>query len=307
MKKIKIGGMHLVGLWEEHKGLIALLCVGGMILVLAAMAPGAWATPNQSPLRKTVPQGDVLATDVNGVEKNLFNAGEAVYVRAKNGAFAASNPVDIYVVPDAAWAVNDAIPADVSGGKETITTNANGAFDGPPYPMVWASAVAGRYDAVFDENQNGIFDGGDGVDDAVLGTGFVVVPSPTPGKIVGVIFLDNNGNGEYDAGDTPLGGVTVTLDPGQPGEQQTTTNPDGTYEFTVPQGTTHVVEALGSPWHVSEGKRQDFYEGMPPEPVPVGGYALLANRFELLASWIGLTALMGVGIAAVVVRWRRRE
>jgi len=51
------------------------------------------------------------------------------------------------------------------------------------------------------------------------------------------------------------------------------------------------------------GERQDFHEGMPPEPV--GGYALPVNRFELLAPWIGLAALMGVVGAAVVIRRRR--
>jgi hypothetical protein len=55
MRKVKIGKMSFVGLWKEHKGLMTLLFVGGVILVLAAMAPGAWATPNQSPLRGTIP------------------------------------------------------------------------------------------------------------------------------------------------------------------------------------------------------------------------------------------------------------
>jgi hypothetical protein len=218
MRKVKTSKMSFVALWKEHKGLMALLCVGGVILVLAAMAPGAWATPNQSPLRQTVPQGDVIATDPNGVEKNLFNAGEPVHVNVKNGTFAAGIPVDVYVVPDAAWNVQDPIPADVSGGKETIITNANGAFDGPPFPLVWAAAVVGRYDAVFDANQNVVFDDGDGVDDAVLGTGFVVQEAP----------------------------------------------------------------------------------------VPVGGIAILPDRFNLLAPWVGLAALMGVMVAAVVVRLRRQ-
>ncbi len=192
-----------------------------MVLVLAAMGSGAWAAPNQSPLRQTLPQGDVVATDENGVEKNLFLANESVAVNVKNGSFTPGSQVDIYIVLDAAWNEGDAITADVSGGVDTVTVNANGAF-GPPPPVVWpAPLTPGRYDIVFDANRNVVFDAGDGVDDAVLGTGFVV-------------------------------------------------------------------------------------EAVPPPPVPVGGIAILPNRFELLAPWIGLAALMGVVVAAVVVRLRRQ-
>ena len=146
---------------------------------------------------------------------------------------------------------------------------------------------------------------------AAMGSGAWAAPNqdplrgtvPTPGKIVGVVFTDNNGNGVYDEGvDTPLEDVTVTLDPG-PGQTTFPTNADGTYEFTVALGSTHIVEALGVQRSVSEDEQQDFYLGME----PVGGYALSVNKFELLAPWIGLAALMGVLAAAVVVRRRRQE
>lgn len=205
-------------MFKTKKDLWGLLLLGGLVLLLAAMAPGAWATPNQSPLRQTLPQGDVVATDENGVEKNLFLANEDVAVSVKDGSFTPGSQVDIYVVVDAAWNEGDAITADVSGGVDTVTVNANGAF-GPPPPVVWpAPLTPGRYDVVCDANRNVVFDAGDGVDDAVLGTGFVV-------------------------------------------------------------------------------------EEVPP-PVPVGGIAFRANSFKLLAPWIGLTAVMGVVVAAVVVRWR---
>ncbi len=186
MKKAEIGGTHLVGLWKEHKALMAFLFVGGMVLVLAAMAPGAWATPNQSPLRQTIP------------------------------------------------------PANSISGFVCDDNDRDGACTFPP--------------------------------------------------------------------DTPLEGVLVTLDPG--GTQYYTTGADGWYIFPgLPAGSTHVVEALGVRWTVTigpdgEGTQQDFPRAM--LPVPVGGHALLPNSFKLLAPRIGLAVLMGVVVAAVVVRWRRQ-
>ncbi len=52
-----------------------------------------------------------------------------------------------------------------------------------------------------------------------------------PGSIGDQVFIDNNGNGVYDAGDTPLAGITVTLlRDGQP-FATTVSGPDGTYLF----------------------------------------------------------------------------
>jgi len=85
------------------------------------------------------------------------------------------------VVPDDSWINGQDIPADVSGGFDTVFVNLAGAF-GPPPPVVWpAPLTPGRYDVVFDANQNRTFDAGDGVDDAVKGTGFVVQSVPVGG------------------------------------------------------------------------------------------------------------------------------
>jgi hypothetical protein len=216
MKKVKIGKKSFVDLWKEHKGLMVFLFVGGAVLALATMAPGAWATPNQNPLRQTLPPGDLVVCDERGVETNLFCTSEFVYVVVKPGSFTPGSQVDCYVVVDQLWIVPMPIPADVSGGFETIVVNAAGAF-GPPLPVVWPPPLTpGVYDIVCDANRNGIFDNGDAVDDAVLGGGFVV------------------------------------------------------------------------------------------EIRPVGGIAMLPDRFNLLAPWVGLAALVGVMVAAVVVRLRRQ-
>jgi len=45
---------------------------------------------------------------------------------------------------------------------------------------------------------------------------------------------------------------------------------------------------------------------VPPPPVPVGGYIVPLNRFELLASWLGLAALASLaGLTVALVRRRR--
>jgi len=198
MKKDKIGRMYLVGMWKEHKGLMALLVVGGVILVLAAMVSGAWAAPNQSPLRQTIP-------DPNSIDGTLCN------------------------------------------------------------------------------NNDGV-----------------------PGCQIGIL-RSREGVALAAVGDTPIPNVTVTLSNGS--TQTTTSNANGYFKFTgLPAGSTWVVTALGFSRTVTigasnEGVIQDFWFGMD----PVGGYALPVNRFELLAPWIGLAALMGVVGAAVVVRRRRQR
>ena len=52
-----------------------------------------------------------------------------------------------------------------------------------------------------------------------------------PGSIGDQVFIDNNGNGIYDAGDKPLAGVTVTLSISGVAIATTVSGPDGTYLF----------------------------------------------------------------------------
>ena len=73
-------------------------------------------------------------------------------------------------------------------------------------------------------------------------------PPPTTGggiaEIHGMAYIDANGNGFYDAGDTPLAGWVIQLS-GTVGAA-TTTAADGTYSFTaLPVGTYTVCAAGG--------------------------------------------------------------
>ena len=178
-------------MYKTKKGLWGLLLLGGLVLLLAAMGSGAWAAPNQSPLRQTIP----VPFTIHG--------------------FLCDN--------------NDGVP-------------------GCQFP-------------------------------AMLREGAL-----------------------SSAADTPIQNELVTLSNGSP-PPPTYTDADGYYKFEgLAAGSAWVVTALGFSQPVTigadgEGVVQDFYPGME----PVGGYALSVNKFELLAPWIGLAALMGVVGAAVVL------
>lgn len=69
-----------------------------------------------------------------------------------------------------------------------------------------------------------------------------------PASIGDQVFVDNNGNGVYDAGDAPLAGITVTLyRDGQP-LATTNTGADGTYLFdNLGPGTYRVIVDTADP------------------------------------------------------------
>ena len=57
-----------------------------------------------------------------------------------------------------------------------------------------------------------------------------------PSSLAGYSYVDANGNGTFDAGETPLAGVSIALagtdDLGNPVSQSATTAADGSYSFT---------------------------------------------------------------------------
>jgi hypothetical protein len=117
------------------------------------------------------------STDSSGNPQNEFTTSETVY--ASGAYFPAYTYVDIYVVEDREWTDGDPIPADVSGGVETVETDADGNL---LVTAVWApTLVVGEYDLVIDANQNGYYNAGiDAVDDPNH-PGFVVTGAPVGG------------------------------------------------------------------------------------------------------------------------------
>ena len=80
------------------------------------------------------------------------------------------------------------------------------------------------------------------------------VPQPVAGSISGTVYDDVNGNGQYDAGDTPLAGWTVYLDLNNdgkldPGDPSKTSSSTGAYSFTgLAAGTYTVREVNQTGW-----------------------------------------------------------
>jgi hypothetical protein len=105
-------------------------------------------------LKAPAPSGD--PTDAGSDPKGEFLTTEAVYVIGRN--FPPEGQVDVYVVPDRHWESGDDIPADVSSdGVNTLTADADGNL-AIPAALVWPPPLApGRYDIVFDVDQNGVF------------------------------------------------------------------------------------------------------------------------------------------------------
>jgi large repetitive protein len=92
-----------------------------------------------------------------------------------------------------------------------------------------------------------------------------------PSSIGGRVFSDPNNNGTFEAGDSGLGGVTVTLtgtnDLGQPVNLSVPTNPDGTYLFPNLRPGTYTVTEPTQPAGTGNGITTAGSTGGTPTPV----------------------------------------
>ena len=115
----------------------------------------------------------VRSSNSTGTEKNIFAQGENVYCYA--GDLPANDPaVDIYVVPNREWFVNDPIGSDVGDGNETVSTDGSGIID---VTQVWiAPLTAGDYDIIVDVDQDGVLDACEPVDSITIEVGLEEIP-----------------------------------------------------------------------------------------------------------------------------------
>ena len=115
------------------KSLWGFLLVGGLIFVLAAMGSGAWAAPNQSPLRQTIP-------DPGTIDGFLCNNNDGVpgcqlptLLREGGLSSAADTPI-----------VNELVTLS-NGSTQTDYTDANGyyQFTGLAAGSTWVVTALG--------------------------------------------------------------------------------------------------------------------------------------------------------------------
>jgi len=120
-----------------------------------------------------------------GTEKNVFALEENVYCYA--GDLPANDlNVDIYVVPNKEWSVNDLIGSDVGDAVETVYTDGSGIID---VTQIWFEPlIAGDYDIIVDVDQDGVLDAGEPVDSFTIEVGIEEIPE-FPTLVIPIIAL----------------------------------------------------------------------------------------------------------------------
>ena len=184
---------------------------------------------------------------------------------------------------------------DVAGNPVNLTTvtATNGSY-------LFSNVVAGTY-AVTETQPSAYVDGKDaaGTSGGTVGSDTVTAITlaaatdatgytfgeTTNSTLAGTVFHDTNGDGAISAGDSGLGGVTITLtgvdSAGNLIVRTTTTDPNGTYQFAdVPPGTYSVIETQ------PEGYGSSTPNTLSNVVVPSNGLTQL-NFGETLASLAG--------------------
>lgn len=159
---------NVADLWRARKGLVILIVAGALVLFLAAVAPQAWATPEQEHLLGTI-------TNINGNPDppTCVSACDGpLVVETMNGGFGGgvnAQDVPVYITNNTEWFSGTTTLADVTvfNPQPTTVDIVGGHFDDPPRPprhaMIWLDPEPGSYDVWFDVNKNGTFDDGDGI------------------------------------------------------------------------------------------------------------------------------------------------
>lgn len=142
------------------------------------------ATCAQSPWTYT--RGPTIGScDSTGVQKDVFNSNETVYVIG--GGYAPSQTYNIYIVNDTAWFDAMTIPARIQGTVTSVSSDPSGNIN---LTAVWnKSLTLGEYDLLVDVDSNGKYDA---YVDAlyenkiVITSGFSLIPEYLFGTILGL-------------------------------------------------------------------------------------------------------------------------
>jgi parallel beta-helix repeat protein len=153
--------------------------------------PGSYSIPGTAYSADPSPSVPVVSCNASGAERNTFDLSEPVYCYAGN--LPPNQAVDIYVVPNKAWAIGDSIGDDVSSdGVNIVSTDDSGNIG---ITLIWsAQLTAGEYDIVIDVNKNGTLDAGEAIDGLSAVKGFEAVPEFTTiaipvAAVLGLVFL----------------------------------------------------------------------------------------------------------------------
>jgi hypothetical protein len=155
-------GENLANLWRTRKGLIILLLAGGLICLLAAAAPQAWATPDQ----RVSQEGSIPDVDGNDDPPDCERQCDGpIYLETENEGFGSSVTaynVPVYVTDNITWTKDVTKIGDpgVNVRHTTTVDIVNGHFDPNPV-LVWPFPEVGFFDIFFDVNLNGEFNDGD--------------------------------------------------------------------------------------------------------------------------------------------------
>jgi hypothetical protein len=151
-------------LWQARSGLIILLIAGGLICLLAVLAPQAWATPDQKPMADTT-------TKIDGnpdPPECLLQCAGPVMLETWDDGFGAGvtvDDVDVYVTLNITWTLGVTSIGDpeVVVVHQTTVDLVNGHFHPDNPALIWDLPQAGYYDVFFDVNKDGTLNDGDGL------------------------------------------------------------------------------------------------------------------------------------------------
>ena len=118
--------------------------------------------------------------DSPGSEKNSFMPSDEVWCKIQTQGLG-SLTVDIYITYNDEWQKVGPTPpplTDRSDGVETVILTNSGPDNVKEYYFrIWEPMlIKGEFDIVLDENQNGVRDPGESVDDSSTVEGFFVIP-----------------------------------------------------------------------------------------------------------------------------------
>jgi len=187
---------------RASKGLLVFAVLGLVGFLLLASSSGVWATPNQSPLRQTIPSPNSIAGMV------CWHVNECY----------GGVTINLYSDPP----------------PRTTTTLANGA-----YVFTDVEPAAHILEVV---NPEGFTNATSKLVSAFMsegGSATVDFDIQEIGTVSGVVFSDTNGDGNRDPDEDGIPGVTITL---TSSADATTTDSSGFYSFAGVAAGAHTVE-----------------------------------------------------------------